>query len=98
MKEIVKMRNLRTSQRGFALIEIILVVAILAVIGFVGWSFYNSLQNQQANDTSTTEQTSATQPPEVETSDDLKKASEFITKTDIDKQLDTSEIDSALSE
>lgn len=86
------MSKLKSNQSGFSVIEILIVIAVLVVIGFVGWRFISTKQ-QADNGTSQSQQA-----PEVNNSDDLKEAEEFVEGTDVDGQLDTSEIDSALNQ
>jgi len=68
---------------------VILAVVALAVLGW--WSFNNKT-------TDTTSQTEVdTSVPEVTKKDDLTGAKSFITDSEIDSALDTSEIDSVLN-
>lgn len=39
------------SNKGFGVVEIIIVVAAVVVLGLVGWVFYNSFANQETNET-----------------------------------------------
>lgn len=87
----------KNSQSGFSLIEGILIIALVALVGFLGWIFYqNTQQPAPQTDTKTSQENSSV--PAVNNSSDLKAAEEHTQGTDIDKQLDTSEIDAALSE
>jgi len=78
-------------QRGFGVIEVILIIAIFAVIAFIGWRVYTSQTSAPENQAVVSNET-----PKVETASDLQKAEQYLSESDIDKELDTSEIDSVL--
>jgi len=87
---------MNNKQNGFSAVAVLLVLILVAVIVFAGWRVMNS----QESDTSTTP--AITQPqnevPEVNNNDDLQRSEDFLNGTDIDSELDTSELDSVLSE
>jgi len=89
-------------QRGFSVIEAVLIVVIIAIVGFVGWYVWS--MNKDSSETKTNSSTSQTSsessenPPAVDNSDDLKEAEDFVNNTDVDKSLDTTELDSAVEE
>lgn len=86
-------------QRGFGFVETILSIVVLGVLGFVIWTFYQK-QNDgtSSNNNSSGQVQSENNAPEINESKDLKKAENYLNNTDIDKQLDTKEIDESLSE
>lgn len=90
------MNKLRTSQKGFSLIEIVLVVAVLAIIGFLGWRMMSAQQG--ATDTNSSKTDTEEKAPVVNDDSDLKEAEDFLNDKDIDNTLNTDEIDAALSE
>lgn len=71
------------------------MVVLIALVALIGWRVYDRMQNKQ---TAGNTETASQQTPEVKNNGDLQKAEDFVTNTDIDKSLDTSEIDTALSE
>lgn len=101
------MSNIRR-YKGFSAVEVILIVAVVALIGFLGWTFYQAVTKQDsASDNSSKQETTGTAAqdigqgqddtsPAVEDTSDLDDAEEYLNKTDVDKDLDTGEIDSAL--
>ncbi len=85
---------MRNKQHGFGIIETILVLVIVGLIAFVGWYVYNAQQEGTTNGTSQDAQSESV--PEVNNSSDLEEAEEFIESKDVDKQLDTGEIEESL--
>lgn len=85
------------NQKGFSIVEVVLVIIVLAILVLVGWLFYKNT-NQMNKSTDQTTQQSKNEVPEVKNTEDLKKTEDYLKQSDIDKQLDTSEIDSALNE
>lgn len=93
------MSNSKLGQKGFSAVEGVIILVVVGLIGLVGWYVYTTQSKQQDSQTSApaTSQ-SEDKVPEVNSSGDLQAAEEFVNETDVDKALDTSEIDSALSE
>lgn len=52
-------QNVHKNQKGFALLEILLIVAILAAVGFVGWKAYSTHRNKQVSSSQSTAATKA---------------------------------------
>ncbi len=84
------------NQKGFAALEIIIVVVVVGILGFAGWLVYD--RQKSNNDTTDTVQTTESTDQEVKSAEDLKKVEDQLNQSDIDKELDTTEIDAALSE
>ena len=79
-------------QQGFTIVEVILVIVVVGVLAFAGWRFLDARHAaQQTADTSTTEQV-----PEVNDTEDLDEAESYLQETDIDAELDTSELDEVM--
>ena len=87
------MNKLKTA--GFSAVEVLVVVVLVGIIGFVGWKVYD---NGKTSNTATTAPTQQDDVPAVNSASDLDKAEDYLNDQDIDKQLDTSEIDSTLEE
>lgn len=92
------MNKLKFNQGGFSIVETVIVVAVLALVGFIGWRVYDGMQSKQAAETTQTTNETSKQAPEVKNSEDLQKAEDFVNNTDVNKTLDTGDIDSALSQ
>lgn len=86
----------KSNQQGFSPVVILLLVALLALVGFAGWRIYS--QNEQSTQTGTSSQQNSDPVPQVENAQDLEKAEGYLKDSDIDKELDTNEIDSAINE
>lgn len=85
---------MNSKNKGFAVVEILIVVAVIALIGFLGWTFYNK---QLVGDTPSTVNTSAEGVmPEVSNDADLQSAENALEGIDIDSAVDTSDIDASL--
>lgn len=83
-------------QFGFSLVEVLIVVALVGLVGVVGWKVYDN--GESTNNTTPAASQSKDTVPAVNNASDLKASEDYLNSQDIDKQLDTSEIDSALSE
>lgn len=84
------------NNRGFSVIEVLLVLVIIGLLAFAGWTVYKNNDSEENSNaqTGTTQQTA----PVVESTEDLTEAEEFLETADVDAELDTSEIDEALAE
>lgn len=87
------MANKNNLQRGFTAFEAIIIVVVLLIIGFVGWKLYDNNQKKKAEDSS-----QVAEPPEIKNADDLETTESYLNQVDINKALNTSEIDAALNE
>ena len=83
------MRKLR-HEGGFSPVEAILIVAVLGLFGFIGWRVYQANQTKEADPVVSS--------PAIEKAEDLDETVDELNSQDIDAELDTSEIDSALEE
>lgn len=91
----------RLNRSGFTFVEIIVAVVILAAVGFAGYRVYDASQSSEETDESTTNtqvEENTNQAPEVNEASDLNEAEAFINEVEIDEELDTSELDNALTE
>lgn len=82
---------MKSRQDGFTLIEGLIVVAVVALLAFAGWRLYEARVSEQT-DVATEEY------PAVESQEDLSEVESFLMETDIDEELDTSELDQVISE
>lgn len=87
---------LRSNQKGFSAAGLVLLLVVLALIAFAGWRVFSSQQSNTAQPAGNGETQTAI--PEVKSKQDLKRSEEFLNATDIDSELDTSELDEALNE
>lgn len=91
-----------TRQKGFSIVEILLVVAVVGIIGFLGYTFYNNYQTE-TNKTSTADSSqSATASdvataPAVNSASDLDKAQAVLDQTNPGSSTDASQLDSEVS-
>lgn len=75
----------------------VIIVVVLAIIGLLGWQFYNKPEptSEKASSDDSSQQAEV---PVVENKEDLKDVETFLSDTDIDNLIDTTEIDAAFSE
>ncbi len=85
------MNKLHKNQNGFSIFESLLIVAVLALFGFIGWRVYQANKSVESTDTTTSQKP-------IEKAEDLDRTVDELNSQDIDKELDTSELDSALEE
>lgn len=74
-------------------LSVLIVVLVILLMGVFGWWY---LKSQPDSSSSTTNSTTTTV-PEVNTASDLTPAESFLSDSQIDSELDTSEIDEVLS-
>ena len=86
----------RKNALGFSAVEIVLVVLVVVVLGLLGWKFNEAYTNKDASETSQT--TTQEEVPEVSSKEDVKKAEDYLSDVDLEGDLDTSELDAALTE
>lgn len=84
---------MRSKQNGFTPVEVVLVVVVVALLAFAGYRLWQAQQDGQPSTGTTTTEEGA---PEVNSADDLDEAEEFLNESDIDSELDTSDIDETL--
>jgi prepilin-type N-terminal cleavage/methylation domain-containing protein len=87
-----------SNNKGFSVVEILIVVAVVGLIGFVGWKVYDNRQSDNSKQQASTEQQDADAVPAVNGTSDLKESEDYLNSQDIDKELDTTELDEALAE
>lgn len=88
----------RYTQRGFAILETLLIAGVIAIVAAAGWYIY---QRQQTNDSASTTNTSPTievvpTAPAVTTAGDLDKAAQTLDQTQLDTAADTTQLDKDL--
>ena len=82
--------------RGFTIVEALIIVVVVAIITALGLTAYHSFTKQQVATTQTTTAAPATV-TEVKTASDLDKASSDLQALDLTDSSDTSTIDSQTS-
>jgi Tfp pilus assembly protein PilE len=70
--------------KGFGVIEIILIVAATAVIGFVGWKAWDTFSNNKTADTAQTQQINTDQSPAVTDNSGLDKSTATLDAVNVD--------------
>jgi predicted negative regulator of RcsB-dependent stress response len=86
----------RLNARGASHIVVIALVAILAVVGFAG---YKVLGNNSKQSASTSSQNQAvTAPDKIKTKADLQQSAKSLDGADVDKSLDSTQLDTDLND
>jgi predicted negative regulator of RcsB-dependent stress response len=87
----------KLNRSGFSAVEVVLVVVVVGLIGFAGWKVYDNGQKpSSSNQQASTQQQDPI--PAVNSASDLQASEDYLNAQDLDKELDTAEIDSALAE
>ncbi len=87
------------NNKGFSIVEGILVLLVVAVIGFVGYMAYTNFFAPDSNKSTTeTSEGNNTEPVVVEDSSDLDTAIDELDGVPIDDSSDATELDSAADE
>lgn len=84
------------NQKGAGPVEIILILVAIGALAFVGWYVYKAGQSGSLKDDNGTSQSDNL--PQVNKTSDLKETENYLNSSDVDKQLDTSELDATLSQ
>lgn len=77
-------------ENGFTVIEVVVVLVVVALLAFVAWTFIDS-RTEDSNGEPRSEQV-------IENEEDLANAEDELLETDLDSELDTSEIEEILAE
>lgn len=72
------------NNKGFGVIEAILIVAVIAVIGFVGWKAWDAFSNNKTADTTQTQQINTDQAPAVNDNAGLDKSAATLDAINVD--------------
>lgn len=79
----------KLNERGLGVIVIVMVIGVFGIICLAGWQVYSTQsKDSQANN--------ETVKPVIQKADDLDKQVDNVNAHDIDKELDTSDIDASL--
>lgn len=90
------MTHTRLNSQGASHIVLVALVAVLAVVGFAG---YKVLGNNSKDNASTQAQTeSVTAPDKIKTKADLQQSAKSLDNADVDKSLDSTQLDSDLND
>jgi Flp pilus assembly protein TadG len=93
--------RLRTTQSGFAAMEMVILVAVVGVVGCLGFALYNGYQYKMAHSTDSAATVASEVPatPAITTADDLDGATAVMDKMDIEASNtdDLSTLDSDLA-
>lgn len=85
------------SQNGSAHLGVIVVVILVLVgVGFVFWRVQNEASDNTADTTETTQSSETVADDPIENEADLDEAATELEQTDIDTELDVSEIDEVI--
>lgn len=81
------------NNKGFSIVEVLIIVLVLALVGFIGWKVWDNLANKPAATNDTTTQQETTPATEVESKSDLDKVDKTLDDTNVDgnevQQLDS---------
>lgn len=88
---------MKNNQQGVGAVGVIVLLVVVGLIVFGAWWYLNS-QNETDDQTTPAPTTQEDQVPEIEEEGDLQNTEEFLEDTDVDQELDTSEIDAVLTE
>lgn len=84
------------SQKGFSVVEFLIITLVLAVIGLAGYMVYDRQQNKNAT-TELSQVSDSTGAPEIKDADDLKSAEAVLEQTDTSSTADAAQLDSDLN-
>ncbi|HET8690487.1 MAG TPA: prepilin-type N-terminal cleavage/methylation domain-containing protein [Candidatus Saccharimonadales bacterium] len=75
-----------TKQKGFTIVEIVVVIAILVVVGLIGWRLWQRSQGQSTNQNSSTSSQvgQSEQTPPISNAADLNNASQTLDNVNVD--------------
>ncbi len=72
------------SNKGFSIVEILLVIAILVIFGFVGWKAWDTFFNNKTAETTQNQQIDTDSAPSVTDNSGLDASSSTLDATTID--------------
>lgn len=83
------------SQKGFSVVEFIIIALVVAVVGFVGYSVYDRQQNKITTESSQASDVSSA--PEIKNIDGLGAAEAVLDQTDTSSSADSRKLDKQLN-
>lgn len=76
---------MKRTQKGFGVVEAILILVVVGLLAFVGWRLWEANQEDfLGTDSTSTSQTTSKEAPEINNASDLDKATKTLKDTDID--------------
>jgi len=75
---------MKNAEKGFSIIEGILIIIIIAIIGFVGWKAFDMLTTSKTITQTQQTETNTAQTVRVDSAADLDKADSTLNSTNID--------------
>ena len=87
---------MNSNQKGFSAAHLLIGLVVVGLIGFAGWRVYDSQNSTNDQPASVVQEEDSV--PQVNSASDLNEMESYLNSQDIDKDLDTSELDEALSE
>lgn len=97
------MKNLKTNQYGFHVVEFVLIAVVVIGLGFAGWRVYEA--NNTDETPVSTEQTAdpqakldSTEAPEINSAEDLDAAEATLNELESNEVLDESQFDEDVDE
>lgn len=69
------------SNKGFSIVEVLIVILVLALVGFIGWKVWDTM-NQPTTDEGTSQQQPASD--DMKSEEDLDKADKTLDDTNVD--------------
>lgn len=92
--------SFRKNNAGFSAVELVIILVVVSALAFVGYMVYSRQQADKAADGGTSQSAVANDvpaAPEIESADDLDKASATLDDINLDDNGDQSQLDSELS-
>lgn len=72
-------------QKGFSIVEIVIIIAILVVLALVGWRLWQQMSQSNDQTATPTSQTSGqVQTPPIDNENDLNRAAQRLDSVDVD--------------
>lgn len=84
------------SQKGFSIVEFLVIAAILGVVGLAGYMVYDRQQNKPVI-TESSQASDVPAAPEIKETGDLKEAEAVLDQTDTGSSSDSAELDRQLN-
>lgn len=83
------------NNKGFSIVEVLIIVLVLALVGFIGWKVWDNLANKPASNDTTTQQ-KAVPATDVKNKSDLDKVDKTLDDTNVDGN-ETQQLDSQVN-
>jgi type II secretory pathway component PulJ len=89
---------MKNNNKGFSVVEVVIGIFIIAAVAGSAWLVLSRRQNNKSDTSATQSSQNQVSDKAISNENDLKNSAAELNSTDIDSQLDTTDVDQALAQ